>query len=429
MKKKSIEAVIKQCRLRIHYLESIWKSAFSENKIPQFDKFLSHYFAHHKQFGSHDRKFYSEILFSCLRFGTLALSLCGQKPKNKEEFLLAFQTVRFEQFLNFVLLKYNDVFSQENIQDLFSQEILNQYLFFKKKSTPLDHLTVTLQDYFLKRVQYSQWTEEEKNNFLNGLSTKPPLWIRVNDISKMEDVFKEFSDLNSKIFLSPNSKNSFYVESSTSIYEMKSFQKGFFEIQDFASQEIGNKISCQKGHFIWDACAGGGGKTMQIASKLNGSGAVFASDIREYKLEETKKRAKRAQFHNVRTLVWDGKTLPQFPKEISLRGGFHTVFIDAPCTSLGTLRRNPDVSFRFSVDYLEEIVRIQNQLLTICSRAVAKNGKLVYATCSFLLEENEYQIEKFLSENSDFTLLEQSLVGHPRENSDVMFVAVLEKKN
>jgi len=213
-----------------------------------------------------------------------------------------------------------------------------------------------------------------------------------------------------------------------SLQSLKTYQNGFFEIQDFASQEIGRALPIKPGSFVWDCCAGGGGKTIQIASYLNGKGAVYASDIREYKLEEVKKRAKRAGFFQVRCLPWSGDQLPQFPLEIQKRSGFDVVFVDAPCSSSGTWRRNPDAKYRSDLQGIQSLSCLQKKILTNASRAVKSQGFLCYATCSWFCDENEMVIENFIKENPDFEIQSMSLLGHPKADSDTMFVSILKKK-
>ena len=201
----------------------------------------------------------------------------------------------------------------------------------------------------------------------------------------------------------------------------------FFEIQDLASQHIGESIEVKGKQSVWDCCAGGGGKTMQIAAQLRNKGVIYASDIREFKLEEVKKRAKRAQFFNVRCLPWKGETLPPFQNEIQIKGGFDWVLVDAPCSSSGTWRRNPDAKYRIQCESISELNILQLQILSKASEAVVPGGRLVYSTCSWICEENEWLVESFLKAYPQFKLLQQNLLGSPKENADTMFRAVMEK--
>jgi 16S rRNA (cytosine967-C5)-methyltransferase len=178
---------------------------------------------------------------------------------------------------------------------------------------------------------------------------------------------------------------------------------------------------------VWDACAGGGGKTLHIASHLMGKGAVYASDVRGYKLDEVKMRARRANISNIRTLVWNGKSLPAFPKEIASREGFHRVLVDAPCSSSGTWRRNPDGKYRITPLEIEELSALQFSILSCASRAVKKDGLLIYATCSFFCDENEAVVGKFIESAPEFELVSSQINGSPMHDSDTTFTAVMKR--
>src|SRR5690606_22275426 len=112
------------------------------------------------------------------------------------------------------------------------------------------------------------------------------------------------------------------VCSSDLLNNFKCFQNGWLEVQDLASQQLGGAVLCQPGDHVWDACAGGGGKTLQLLSRLQHQGLVVASDIRSNKLKELQKRSQQAGFHNLHTQHWDGKAHPALPEEVSQRGGF-----------------------------------------------------------------------------------------------------------
>jgi len=170
-------------------------------------------------------------------------------------------------------------------------------------------------------------------------------------------------------------------------------------------------------------CAGGGGKTMQLAAMLEGKGAVHASEIRDYKLKDLKERAKRAGFFHIQTYAWDGEKVPHFSgqKNRMMDG----VLVDAPCSGSGTWRRNPDAKYRPYDDSLRTLCQLQERLLSLGATRVKVGGKLVYATCSWLVEENEAVVERFLARHPGFKLQDRKLLGCPEIDADTMFVAVL----
>lgn len=167
---------------------------------------------------------------------------------------------------------------------------------------------------------------------------------------------------------------------------------------------------------------------MQIASQLNNKGAVIATDIRAWKLEEVKKRAKKAQFHNIRTQAWDASQELELSREVKARGGFDRILVDAPCSSSGTFRRNPDSQYRISSLAIKDLAMLQLKILTQASKSLRKGGILAYSTCSFLYEENEGIVEAFLKDNPAFELQSMSMVGAPDFDADSMFVGLMHKK-
>ena len=201
------------------------------------------------------------------------------------------------------------------------------------------------------------------------------------------------------------------------------YEKGWIEIQDRASQRIGEALTLEPGAFVWDACAGGGGKSLQLAARLMGRGSIYVSDVRAYKLDEVKKRADRGGFTNIRQLSWDGKSVPEVPKVVSKRGGFDAILVDAPCSSSGTWRRNPDARFRLNENHVRELTDIQRGMIDHILPLLRPAGELLYATCSWFYEENEELVQNWLSRHPDLRLVDMSMVGAPKDDSDTMFYA------
>lgn len=194
-----------------------------------------------------------------------------------------------------------------------------------------------------------------------------------------------------------------------------------------ASQQIALAVDAKPGQKVWDCCAGAGGKTLAIASRMDNKGVVVATDLHGYKLEELKRRSKRADFFNIRTFEWGGNEALRLPKEIAQQQGFDWVIVDAPCSSAGTWRRNPDARWRFNEIDTAELIALQLQILNNAAKAVRADGKLVYATCSWQVSENETQVQWFLNHNPQFSLESQTMLGAPLQDSDAMFVAVMKK--
>lgn len=272
------------------------------------------------------------------------------------------------------------------------------------------------------RQNASGWSEETLQAFVAQQVTTPPLWLRVQKGAQADEVCASLQNQGVKASL--NSQDLF-ARGGVGIHTTDAYKNGLVEIQDLASQQIAATVAAKPGQKVWDACAGAGGKTLAIAAQMNNKGAVFATDLHEYKLDELKRRAKRADVFNVRVFTWNGVEPLRLPKEAAQQKGFDWVLIDAPCSSAGTWRRNPDARWRFDPADTLELIQLQRQLLTNAAPAVRSGGRLVYATCSWQVSENEQQVEWFLTQYPEFSVESQQVLGSPEINSDTMFVAVL----
>lgn len=287
----------------------------------------------------------------------------------------------------------------------------------------------TLPASWLSWLADSSLTGDDRNEFLNLINTRPPLYLRVNYNEKVAEIQADLESAGYAVttFPRPSGLITLAVVGEKPIYELKSLKSGWVEIQDSASQLIGEAVDAHPGMAVWDVCAGGGGKTLQIASQMQNRGVLYASDIRDYKLDELKLRARRGGFHNVRRFVYDAENPPTLTKEINNTGGFHRLLVDAPCTASGTLRRNPDVRFRIMPGDPEKFAALQLKILRAVQANVRPQGKLIYATCSVFRTENEAVVDQFLGEYKDFKLEQSTWVGAPLLNADTMFFAVLSK--
>ena len=183
----------------------------------------------------------------------------------------------------------------------------------------------------------------------------------------------------------------------------KAFSKGHVEIQDEGSQLIAALCDAKPGMRVLDYCAGGGGKTLALASAMENKGSIVASDNDARRLERGRKRYRKAGVHNVELkCIEDEKVKKWFKRQ---KETFDVVLVDAPCSSSGTWRRNPDLRWRFYGPSLDEIKSLQTQIMDRVAKCVKPGGRLVYATCSVFKEENEHQIERFLKDNPDFALM------------------------
>lgn len=209
------------------------------------------------------------------------------------------------------------------------------------------------------------------------------------------------------------------------VFSTQAFKDGWFEVQDASSQKVTQFLDPKPGMRIVDACAGAGGKTLHIASLMENKGQIVSLDIYENKLQELKRRARRNGAHNIETRLIDSTKVIK-----KLREKADKVLIDAPCSGLGVLRRNPDTKWKLSPDFLESVKKTQQKILSDYSTMVKPGGELVYATCSILPSENEKQLKTFLASEpgQKFTMIKEDTISPIESGFDGFYMALLKKK-
>ncbi len=207
------------------------------------------------------------------------------------------------------------------------------------------------------------------------------------------------------------------------VFVTEAFKKGWFEVQDGASQCVGPLLDPQPGERVIDACAGAGGKSLHLAALMRNKGKILSLDIHPRKLEELRKRASRAGADIIETrAIESSKTVKR------MESAADRLLLDVPCSGLGVLRRNPDTKWKLAPDELDRLRQLQAHLLDSYSRMLKPGGRLVYATCSILPSENERQVEAFLSRAAGaYRLLEQRTFPPGENDFDGFFAAALEK--
>ena len=210
------------------------------------------------------------------------------------------------------------------------------------------------------------------------------------------------------------------LQERANVFETDAFKRGLFEVQDASSQLVASFTEVSPGMQVIDACAGAGGKSLHLAALMENKGQLTALDIYPHKLHELKRRAKRAGVHNITTRhIQSTKVIKK------LHGRADRVLIDAPCTGLGVLRRNPDAKWKIDADFLERVKQTQKHIIHSYATMVKPGGKLVYATCSILKEENQSQVEGFLQSEigKQFTLEKEQVVNPAKSGFDGFYMA------
>lgn len=209
------------------------------------------------------------------------------------------------------------------------------------------------------------------------------------------------------------------------VFQSSVFKKGWFEVQDFSSQKVAPFLAPEPGMRVVDACAGGGGKTLHLAAMMQNKGVIIAMDTHAWKLEELRKRAKRAGASNIETRVIESK------KTIKrLYNSADRLLLDVPCSGLGVLRRNPDAKWKLQPEQIDHLRQTQQDILQSYAPITKPGGRMVYATCSILPSENQDQIKTFLSSEvgKQFQLITDNKILPQDEGFDGFYMALLERK-
>ena len=288
----------------------------------------------------------------------------------------------------------------------------------------------------------NQFGEAEALELAAVLNTPAPLDLRVNSIKAGRDeVIAKLAEAPIAAEPMPYAPLGLRVLKKPALQNLPLFKEGAIEVQDEGSQVLSQIVGARRGEMVVDFCAGAGGKTLALGAMMRNTGRLYAFDVSEKRLSKLKPRMARSGLSNIQSVLIAHE---RDVKVKRLAGKVDRVLVDAPCSGLGTLRRNPDVKWRQKPDAVAEMQEKQASILDGASRLVKGGGRLVYATCSLLNEENDFIVEQFLESHPDFELVPMNkvlaeqkidlemdkylkLLPH-KHQTDGFFAAVLERK-
>ena len=384
---------------------------FNESK--QADKVLRNTLKRDKRWGSRDRSFIAETVYDIVRWKRLYAEIAEVKEPFGRENL-------FRMFTVWATLKGVQLPDWKQFEGTPTRRIKGRFDELSRKRAIRESIPDWLDDLGHEALG-KLWDKE-----LKALNQLAPVVLRTNTLkTNIKDLRKSLADQEIDTQVLTNYPDALQLVTRQNVFTSPAFKAGFFEVQDASSQKVAELLDVQPGMRVVDTCAGAGGKTLHIASLLQNKGQVVALDIFEYKLSELKKRAKRAGAHNIETrLISTSKDIKK------LAGKADRVLIDAPCTGLGTIKRNPDIKWKLRPEFINEITTKQQEILQQYSKMVKDGGKLVYATCSILPQENRNQIDTFLKTEygTHFKLIEDHNLSPSKTGFDGFYMALLQKK-
>ncbi len=261
------------------------------------------------------------------------------------------------------------------------------------------------------------WVDE-----ITALNKPAALIIRVNTLKiTRQKLLQELSKLDIKAEPLTDYPDAIKLFKRTNLFANPLFKAGLFEVQDASSQKVASFLDVKPGMHVIDACAGAGGKTLHLSALMESKGRIVSLDTELWKLEELRKRAKRAGAQNIETRLIENNTINK------LKNSADRVLLDVPCSGLGVIKRNPDAKWKLKPEFIDNIRTTQQKILAEYADMVKLGGQIVYATCSILPIENTQQVETFLQQNSSFEMVKQEIISPNQSGFDGFYMALLKK--
>jgi 16S rRNA (cytosine967-C5)-methyltransferase len=396
------------------------------------DAVLRHFFQA-ERIGSNERSLVAETLFGVLRHRLFLDHACTIDDKGQA-------TARR------ITLAYWVRFGGYNLRELEpllkpkEAEWLGKVKSIEMKDLPLS-IQAELPDWVVDKLR-PQHSDAEILELGRSMQQPAPLDLRVNTLlAGRDEVLQSLQAEGMDAQATPYSPMGIRLKYKPALNKHALFLTGKFEVQDEGSQLLGLMLAPKRNDMVVDFCAGAGGKTLMLGALMNSQGRLYAWDISEKRLTNLKPRLKRSGLSNVQPQLIAHENDSKVKR---LAGKIDRVLVDAPCSGLGTLRRNPDLKFRQSPQSVAELKEKQAAILASAARLLKQGGRLVYATCSLLHEENQAIVQAFLAAHPDFELIPagEVLAQHkivlamgdylqltPQlHNTDGFFAAVLERK-
>lgn len=384
---------------------------FNEDK--QADKVIRNTLKRDKRWGSRDRGFIAETVYDIVRWKRLYSEIAEVKaPYSRAN--------AFRLFAVWATLRGIEVPDWKQMEPIPSRRIKGKFDELSKIRKYRESVPDWLDELGAKALG-QHWDTE-----LAALNQQAPVVLRANSLQTTTKELRNTlagEDVDTTIV--PGHPDALQLVERQNVFTKDVFKKGHFEVQDASSQKVSRFLDVKPGMRVVDACAGAGGKTLHLAALMENKGQIIAMDIYEGKLKELKRRAKRAGAHNIEPRVIDSTKV--FKK---LYGTADRVLIDAPCTGLGTIKRNPDIKWKLQPEFVGKVIQRQEELLESYSKIVKPGGKMVYATCSIFPQENQEQVHKFLAteQGSYFTFVKDEKISPAKSGFDGFYMALLERK-
>ncbi|MGS4344812.1 RsmB/NOP family class I SAM-dependent RNA methyltransferase [Myroides odoratus] len=377
------------------------------------DKVVAKALKKDKRWGSADRKFVAETIYEIVRWKRLYTEIAEVKePFTRDDAWRIFTVWAVLRGYNLPDWKYFENAPIRRIKGRFDE--LSKIRKFKEAIPDwMDELGV-------KELGEEIWSKE-----IAAQNQQAQVILRVNTLkTTRKKLHAILMDLDIETIQPEEYPDALILKERANVFLTDAFKEGLFEVQDASSQLVAPFLGVKPGMRVVDTCAGAGGKTLHMAALMENKGQIIAMDIYESKQKQLKIRAKRNSAFNIEYRIIEGtKTIKKLHEKADC------VLIDAPCSGLGVIKRNPDTKWKLQPEFVEEIKQVQQQILQDYTKIVKVGGNVVYATCSILPSENEKQIEKFLAseQGQGFKFIKDHKVLAHQSGFDGFYMALLER--
>ena len=379
------------------------------------DKVVARALKKDKRWGSSDRKFVAETIYEIVRWKRLYAEIAEVKEPFDRDNL-------WRMFAVWAVLRGYPIPDWRQLEGTPERKIKGRFDELSKVRALKESIPDWMDELGVKELGEKVWATE-----IAAQNQPAKVILRTNTLKgTKENLRNTLMDLNIETEYLKDQPEALVLKERANVFLTDAFKQGLFEVQDANSQLVAGFLDVKPGMRVVDTCAGAGGKTLHIASLMENKGQLIAMDLYESKLKQLKLRAKRNGAFNIEYRIIDTTKVIKKLHEKADR-----VLIDAPCSGLGVLKRNPDAKWKLQPEFIDNIRKVQSEVLESYSKIVKPGGKLVYATCSVLPSENQEQVEKFLKTEigQQFTFVKDRKILASESGFDGFYMALLERKN
>ena len=379
------------------------------------DKVVARALKKDKRWGSSDRKFVAETIYEIVRWKRLYAEIAEVKEPFDRDNL-------WRMFAVWAVLRGYPIPDWRQLEGTPERKIKGRFDELSKVRALKESIPDWMDELGVKELGEKVWSTE-----IAAQNQPAKVILRTNTLKgTKENLRNTLMDLNIETEYLKDQPEALVLKERANVFLTDAFKQGLFEVQDANSQLVAGFLDVKPGMRVVDTCAGAGGKTLHIASLMENKGQLIAMDLYESKLKQLKLRAKRNGAFNIEYRIIDTTKVIKKLHEKADR-----VLIDAPCSGLGVLKRNPDAKWKLQPEFIDNIRKVQSEVLESYSKIVKPGGKLVYATCSVLPSENQEQVEKFLKTEigQQFTFVKDRKILASESGFDGFYMALLERKN